>query len=82
MGTGYRVFIVLENDTLQKVAQRIYEGLRRGDEQLPRYAGKSVRFARVFYETANRRPVALIEIGTPRHRNGWGAREDAQFLGT
>ena len=64
MGTGCRVFLVDDNDSLQQISMARLDRLiyfhRR--ESLPRYAGKRVRCAMVFVEVAGREILAIKHI--------------------
>ena len=67
MGTGFRIFIVNDDDSLRRLSLAKFERLRRRDpeERLPEYAGKRVRYALVVMEVENRKPVGinLIQYG-------------------
>jgi len=64
MGTGLRVFLLNDDDSLERLPLAKFERLRRGDrkESLPQYAGKRIRYALVVVEMENRRPVAIIMV--------------------
>ena len=64
MGIGLRIFLVNDDDSLQRLAVTKYERLLRRDpkERLPQYAGKRVRYALVVYEVENRKPVEILRI--------------------
>jgi hypothetical protein len=64
MGIGLRIFLVNDDDSLERLAMARYEGLLRRDpeECLPQYAGKRVRYALVAYEVENRKPVEILRI--------------------
>lgn len=55
MGIGLRIFLVNDDDSLERLAVARYERLLRRDpeECLPQYAGKRVRYALVAYEVEN-----------------------------
>ena len=64
MGTGYRVFFVDDNDSLQRIPMARLDRLLHFDrrESLPQYAGKRMRCAMVFVEVAGRRVLAIQNI--------------------
>ena len=64
MGIGLRIFLVNDDDSLERLAVARYERLLRRDpqERLPQYAGKRVRYALVAYEVENRIPVEILKI--------------------
>ena len=64
MGIGLRIFLVHDDDSIQRLSLACYERLLRRDpkERLPRYAGKRVRYALVVLELANRKPVEIMGI--------------------
>ena len=63
MGAGLRIFIVTENDSLQRLSVNKYERLLRYEPQefLPQYAGKRIRYALIMVENIKRRPVKIIQ---------------------
>ena len=64
MGIGLRIFLINDDDSLQRLAVAKYDRLLRRDleERLPQYAGKRVRYALVAYEVENRKPVEILRI--------------------
>jgi hypothetical protein len=64
MGIGYRVFLVNDNDSLQRIPMARLDRLLHFDrrESLPQYAGKRVHCAMVFVEVAGRRVLAIRNI--------------------
>lgn len=64
MGIGTRIFLVHDDDSLERLPGVRLERLLRGDpeERLPQYAGKRVRYALVVLEMEQRRPVAINHI--------------------
>ena len=64
MGIGLRIFLVNDDDSLERLAVAKYDRLLRRDpaERLPQYAGKRVRYALVAYEVENRIPVEILRI--------------------
>ena len=68
MGLGYRVFIVNDDDTLQRIPFAKYERLYREDsqEQLLQYAGQRVRCALVILLVEEREPQSIAFIDCHR----------------
>jgi len=64
MGIGIRVFLVDDNDSLQRLSLARLERLLHFDraESLPQYAGKRIRCAMVFLEVAGRQVQAIRNI--------------------
>jgi hypothetical protein len=64
MGMGTRIFLVHDDDSLERLSLARFERLLRGDpeEQLTLYAGKRIRYALVVLEVKQRRPVAINHI--------------------
>ena len=64
MGTGLRIFLPNDDDSLERLPLAKFERLRRGDpkESLPEYAGKRVRYALVVVEMENREPADIIMV--------------------
>jgi len=64
MGIGCRVFLVDDNDSLQRISMVRLNGLLYFDrrESLLQYAGKCVRCAMVFLEVAGRQVLAIRNI--------------------
>ena len=64
MGIGCRIFIVDEDDSLQRISMARLDRLVRFDsiESLRRYTHKRVRCARVFWEVAGRQVLAIRNI--------------------
>ena len=62
MGLGTRIFIVKEDDTLQRLTLKRYNQLIKGypDEGLMQYAGKRIRYALIVLEMINRKPVEVL----------------------
>lgn len=61
-GWGFRYFVLLPDDTLLRVSQRVAEGLRLGTDRLPQYAGQTLRALFVVLDTEHRRPVRIYRI--------------------
>ena len=64
MGIGFRVFLIDDNDSLQRLSMARYQRLIDGElgERLPQYAGKRVRCAMVYLEVERRTPQSIIRI--------------------
>ena len=64
MGTGIRVFLVHEHDSIERFSVARFERLRDEDSEgrLPQYAGKKIRYVIVFLETKDRKPVDILHI--------------------
>lgn len=64
MGTGLRIFVVKDDDSIERLALARYNRLLRRDpgERLPQYTGKRVRYAMVVLELANRKPAQIMKI--------------------
>jgi len=61
MGTGCRVFLIDENDSLQRISMARLDRLLRFDrrESFPQYAGKRIRCAMVFVDVAGREVLSI-----------------------
>ena len=64
MGVGYRVFLIDDNDSLQRISMVRLTRLLHFDrrESFQQYAGKRVRCAMVFLEVAGRRVLAIRNV--------------------
>ena len=64
MGTGVRLFFLNDDNTIRRIPWARYERLLKGDFDacFQEYAGKSVRYALVFLELINRKPLEIISI--------------------
>jgi len=62
MGLATRIFIVKEDDSLQRLSQKRYNRLTKGhpDEGLMQFAGKRIRYALFVLEMINRKPVKIL----------------------
>ena len=62
MGLGTRIFIVKEDDSLQRLTLKRYNRLIKGhpDEGLMQYAGKRIRYALIVLEMINRKPAEIL----------------------
>jgi len=65
MGVGLRIFIFNDDNSLERLALKIYERLMKRDPDIsfPQYSGKRVRYAEVAIEFENRKPVEILQIG-------------------
>ncbi len=64
MGLSLRIFLVNDDDSIQRLALARYDRLLERDpkERLPQYAGKRVRYALVVVDLTNREPVEILRI--------------------
>ena len=64
MGTGFRIFLVDDDNFLHRLSMARYERLLRHEpaERLKEYAGKHVRCAKVVLEVAGRNPLSISYI--------------------
>lgn len=64
MGVSLRVFLVLDDDSLQRLPLSRFERLFRGhpNERLPEFSGKRVRYALAAVDLVNRKPVEILMI--------------------
>ena len=64
MGIGSRIFLVNDDDSVQRLSMAKFERLHRRDpeERLPEYAGKRVRYVFVILEIENRKPIDIILV--------------------
>lgn len=64
MGISLRIFIIDDNDTLQRLPLARYDRLleRNQKECMPQYAGKRVRYALVVVNLVNRKPVEILRF--------------------
>ena len=64
MGIGLRIFLVNDDDSIQRVSLARYQRLLRRDpeERLPEIAGRRIRYAMVILEMADRKPLEILRI--------------------
>jgi hypothetical protein len=64
MGIGVRIFLVTDDNCLERLSLMRYERLLRYDptEHLPQYAGKRLRHVLVVLEMEHRKPVGIRKI--------------------
>ena len=64
MGLSLRIYLVNDDDSVQRFPLARYERLVRRDpkERFPQYAGKRVRYAEVAVELAHRKPVGTLRL--------------------
>ncbi len=64
MGIGFRIFLIDDNDSPQRLAMARYQRLidDESGERLPQHAGKRVRCAMVYLEVERRIPQSIIRI--------------------
>ena len=63
MGLSIRVFIVEDDDTINRLPLARYERLlnRDPDERLSRYAGQRIRYALIVVNLVNRKPIEVVK---------------------
>ena len=80
MGISLRLYIVNDDDSLQRIPVAKYERLLDRDPRgrLPQYARKRMRYALVFVDLEKRQPVEILRIqcsylyfDSARSRYGW-----------
>ena len=62
MGLGIRVFIVKEDDSIERLSLKRYNRLIKGnsDERSLQFAGKRIRYALMVLEMLNRKPARIL----------------------
>ncbi len=62
MGLGTRIFIVKEDESLQRLSLKRYNRLIKGhpDEGLMQFSGKRIRYALMVLEMMNRKPIEIL----------------------
>ena len=62
MGLSIRVFIVEDDDSINRLPLAQYERLLKRDpnESLLKYAGRRVRYALIVVDLVNRRPIEIV----------------------
>ena len=62
MGLGTRIFIVKEDDSIERLSLKRYNRLikRHPDERLLQFAGKRIRYALMVLEMINRKPARIL----------------------
>jgi hypothetical protein len=82
MGLGTRIFIVKEDDSIQRLTLKRYNRLIKGhpDEGLMQYAGKRIRYALIVLEMINRKPAETLMTEYSKGRLDVGEREKAARL--
>jgi len=62
MGLGTRIFIVKDDDSLQRLSLKRYNRLIKGhpDEGLMQFSGKRIRYALIVLEMMNRKPAEIL----------------------
>jgi len=62
MGLGTRIFILKDDDSIQRLSLKRYNHLIKGhpDEGLMQYAGKRIRYALIVLEMMNRKPAEIL----------------------
>jgi hypothetical protein len=64
MGISLRIFLINDDDSIERLSLRRYERLTRNDpdERLPQYSGRRVRYAEIVVEFDQRKPVRILRI--------------------
>lgn len=64
MGLSVRIFIVNDDDSIQRIPLGQYQRLLEKDseEKLPQYAGKRMRYVEVALELEQRKPAGILRI--------------------
>ena len=64
MGIGIRIYIVEDDDSLERIPLTRYERMRRGvpGEGLPQYSGRRMRYIFALIEMINRKPVEIVRL--------------------
>jgi hypothetical protein len=64
MGISLRIFLVNDDDSIQRFPLARFERLIQRDpkERLPQYAGKRVRYVEVALELEQRKPVGILRV--------------------
>ena len=64
MGISLRIFLVNDDDSIQRLALSRYDRLLERDpkERLPQYAGERVRYALAVVDLVDREPVEILRI--------------------
>ena len=64
MGISLRIFLVNDDDSIQRLALARYDRLLERDpkERLPQYADKRVRYALAVVDLVDREPVEILRI--------------------
>ena len=67
MGIGLRVFIVHDDNSLERLSLKIYERLNKSDPNtsISKLANKSVRCIEVLLDLEERKPIAINRITYP-----------------
>ncbi len=62
MGLGTRIFIVKEDESLQRLSLKRYNRLIKGHPEagLMQFAGKRIRYALMVLEMMNRKPIEIL----------------------
>jgi hypothetical protein len=62
VGVGFRIFLIKDDDSLERISFSLYERLLRDDpeECLPQYAGKQIRYALVAVDLVRRKPMSIL----------------------
>jgi hypothetical protein len=62
MSYGFRYFLFEADGVLRQVSQRAADGLFRGADRMPQYAGQSLRMAFVLLEVVDGQPTQVLKV--------------------
>jgi hypothetical protein len=62
MSAGVRYFLFLEDGSIQRLSQRIVDGVARGTDAMPEHAGKELRYLEVIVENEGKRPSRIVSV--------------------
>ena len=80
MSTGVRVFFIDDEDHLHRFPVKKFDQLGHSSEKFPEFAGRRVRYALVFLEIKDKKPVAIKHTDYSYVQfNKDGSFDDAEF---
>src|SRR6266511_2878128 len=62
MGLGIRFFVVKPDDTLERWSEARFNRVWEGDESVPEFAGRRLRYALAFVDTKARKAVRVRKV--------------------
>lgn len=67
MSTGYRIFVVHDDQTIEKLSQKSFNAFYfRNEPALTTFANKAINLAIVFYKLKGRKPEQIYRVDTQR----------------
>ncbi|MEJ8813395.1 hypothetical protein WKW77_20070 [Variovorax ureilyticus] len=67
MSTGYRNFVVHDDQTIEPMSQKTFTAFFfRNEPALPQFANQAINLATVFYRLKNRKPEQIIQLENQR----------------